>query len=131
MRTVRVQRLEYSLDSGGYLTYVFKLLDEKEIEDVGSNYLMVVQRPNWNQPFIEQGTCGYLKYKEIQAGVDTWYNDVCTSSPWCNYLSGKENGKFSTNPYIGNGRHGHVGNQYNWTAAIATRLVIIRKQFQI
>lgn len=74
MRTVRVQRLEYSLDSCGYLTYVFKLLDENEIEDVGSNYIMVVQRPNWNQPFIEQGVCGYLKYKEIQAGVDTWYN---------------------------------------------------------
>ena len=51
-------------------------------------------------------------------GVDTWY-----SSATNNYLDRDNSGagdKFSTNEYTGNGKHGHVGNYYNWSAAIAS-----------
>lgn len=48
--------------------------------------------------------------------TDTWYdNDTET-----NYLAGNQGDKFSRTPYSGNGAHGHVGNYYNWSAAIAT-----------
>ena len=57
----------------------------------------------------------------------TWYDSsYCgTASPWCNYLNGNEKGtgstaRFSQTPYTANGEHGHVGNYYNWTAAIAS-----------
>lgn len=53
--------------------------------------------------------------------TDDWYDNDCSSAPtYCNYLSGNENGKFSTTLYPDNGLHGHVGNFYNWTAAIAS-----------
>ncbi len=48
--------------------------------------------------------------------TDTWY-----ASTQNNYL--KDNGagdKFSQDPYSGNGEHGHVGNYYNWSAAVAS-----------
>ena len=51
-------------------------------------------------------------------GTDTWY-----SSTTNNYLDRDNSGagdKFSTTPYIGNGKHGHVGNYYNWSAIIAS-----------
>ena len=52
--------------------------------------------------------------------TDTWYDNACASSPWCNYLTGNQGNKFSQTPYTGNGTHGHVGNYYNWTSAIAS-----------
>ena len=51
-------------------------------------------------------------------GNDTWY-----SSTTNNYLNTDGSGagdKFSTSEYAGNGKHGHVGNYYNWTATIAS-----------
>ena len=51
-------------------------------------------------------------------GIDTWYE-----SDTNNYLDGDNSGagdKFSITPYTGNGKHGHVGNYYNWSAAIAS-----------
>ena len=63
--------------------------------------------------------------------TDTWYESAeCPSDDnnhhvACNYLSGDVVGnnseliKFAQNTFSGNGTHGHVGNYYNWTAAIA------------
>ena len=51
-------------------------------------------------------------------GTDTWY-----SSTTSNYLDIDSSGagdKFSTIEYTGNGKHDHVGNYYNWSAAIAS-----------
>lgn len=52
-----------------------------------------------------------------------WYNgediDTCSSQPWCNYLSGNARGKFFQSS-TESGTHGHVGNHYNWAAAIAS-----------
>ena len=47
--------------------------------------------------------------------TDTWYTSTTN-----NYLNGNAGDKFSQTPYPGNGLHGHVGNYYNWTAAIAS-----------
>ena len=51
-------------------------------------------------------------------GVDTWYESATN-----NYLDRDNSGagdKFSTSEYTGNGKHGHVGNYYNWSATIAS-----------
>ncbi len=53
--------------------------------------------------------------------TDTWYgNTMCTADPWCNYLNGNAGTVFKQTAYSGNGEHGHVGNYYNWSAAIAS-----------
>ncbi len=59
--------------------------------------------------------------------TDTWFYSTgdCpstddNSNAGCNYLAGNANGKFATTPYAGNGTHGHVGNYYNWSAAVAS-----------
>jgi hypothetical protein len=51
----------------GYVTYVFKDLDTEE-------YVMCTKFPKWNSEPIGIGDCGYIEYKEIIAGKDTWYN---------------------------------------------------------
>ena len=51
-------------------------------------------------------------------GTATWYPGAIN-----NYIDIDNSGagdKFSTSPYAGNGKHGHVGNYYNWPAAIAS-----------
>ncbi len=51
--------------------------------------------------------------------TDTWYSSTQAN----NYLDSANNGagdKFSRTPFKGNGSHGHVGNYYNWAAAIAS-----------
>ncbi len=48
--------------------------------------------------------------------TDVWYDE----SNEYNYLAGNASNRFSTSAYSGNGIHGHVGNYYNWAAAIAT-----------
>ncbi len=53
--------------------------------------------------------------------VGNWYyTDQFLESSQQNYLAGNAGAYFSTTPFSGNGTHGHVGNYYNWTAAIAS-----------
>ncbi len=47
--------------------------------------------------------------------TDTWYYD----SEY-NYLADGENSQFKKTAFTGNGTHGHVGNYYNWSAAVAS-----------
>ena len=50
--------------------------------------------------------------------TDTWYTS--TENNYLNTAGSGAGGKFSQTPYTGNGEHGHVGNYYNWSAAIAS-----------
>lgn len=47
--------------------------------------------------------------------TDTWY-----ASAAYNYLVNGENSQFKKTAFTGNGTHGHVGNYYNWSAAVAS-----------
>ena len=51
-------------------------------------------------------------------GVSTWYTS--TTNNYLNTAGSGAGDKFSQDPYTGNGTHGHVGNYYNWSAAIAS-----------
>ncbi len=48
-----------------------------------------------------------------------WYWDANDDTPACDYLT-TSCADFSQTPYSNNGSHGHVGNYYNWSAAIAS-----------
>lgn len=51
----------------GYSTYVFKRHNF-------NSYLMCTAFPNWELPTIIIGDIGYIKYREVEAGKDFWYD---------------------------------------------------------
>lgn len=56
----------------GYITYVFECLEPDAT--FGHRYVMTTRWPNWQHKYLELGEIGYLTYKEVVAGVDTWYD---------------------------------------------------------
>lgn len=55
----------------GYITYVFKNLEEKI--DFGHHYIMVTRLCNWDHRPVELNEIGYLTFNEVIAGKDHWY----------------------------------------------------------
>lgn len=58
-------------DLGGYIVYVFDIQEGKLPYD---KYLMCTRFPNWESPLIQLDDVGYVKYREVEAGVDKWYD---------------------------------------------------------
>ena len=71
MVTVHAKLLAKEHDLGGYTTYVFENLDNAPF---GHKYLMVTRWPNWQHSNIDIGEIGYVTYKEVIAGQDTWWD---------------------------------------------------------
>lgn len=71
MVTIHGKLIAKEHDLGGYITYVFKDLDNNTF---GHSYLMVTRWPNWQHKNVEIGDIGYLTYKEVIAGVDKWWD---------------------------------------------------------
>lgn len=69
--TVLAQLIASDTDSFGYVTYVFKRLDELAKE---AQYVMCVRYPNWNHRLINLGEKGFLSFLEVKAGEDKWFN---------------------------------------------------------
>lgn len=61
-------------DIGGYVNYVFEILEEKEVNRLGTKYIMCTRYPNWNHRKIDIGEVGYLNFFEIRAGIDKWFD---------------------------------------------------------
>ena len=60
-----------ALRKGNYTVYVFENLDaSNEI----NRYLMCTRCPNWSGDDLEISQEGFLKYKFVNCGKDTWYN---------------------------------------------------------
>lgn len=72
-----------------------------------------------NGTFTSIGTDTYTVPRSLNVG-DWYYTDQFYESTASNYLTGDGGNYFSQTPYAGNGTHGHVGNYYNWTAAVAS-----------
>lgn len=66
-----VQLVASEIDSLGYITYVFKRLED--YTDL-TKYIMAIQYPNWDHKKLELGDIGYLHYEEIRAGIDKWFD---------------------------------------------------------
>ena len=60
------------LDSLGYITYVFEYLEQDR--RTLSPYLMCIRWPNWEHKHLDLGEIGYVEYKEIREGIDTWFD---------------------------------------------------------
>lgn len=69
MNTIYAKLLAGRGEYGEYTKYVFQNLETGE-------YILCTKFPNWNVPPIKVGTVGYLKYKEVIAGRETWYDPV-------------------------------------------------------
>lgn len=69
--TILAQLVASNTDNCGYITYVFKYLDNSS-ED--SRYIMCVRYPNWDHRMLKIGEKGFLSFLEIKAGEDKWFN---------------------------------------------------------
>lgn len=69
MKVIKARLSASREDPGDYTKYVFQNLDTGE-------YVLCTKFPNWDTPLINLGSVGYLKYKEIIAGKETWYDHV-------------------------------------------------------
>jgi hypothetical protein len=57
-----------AIREGIYITYVFQNMDNIK------QYIMCTKCPNWNIPDFAIGMEGFLSYKFVQAGRDSWYS---------------------------------------------------------
>lgn len=74
--TIRAKLLEYREDLGGYITYVFENLEEN---DPYEKYIMCTRFPNWDTPFPDKYDEGFLQFREVIAGQDSWYDHSSNS----------------------------------------------------
>ena len=71
MMTIYGQLVASENDLMGYITYVFKSLENNV--PFGNRYLMLTRCPNWDAKDIEIGDIGYVTYNYVEAGKDNWY----------------------------------------------------------
>lgn len=67
METIHAKLITLREDIGGYIIYVFQNL-------ANGTYEMVTRLPRWESPILKIGDVGFLKYTEVIAGEDTWYD---------------------------------------------------------
>lgn len=67
MIVIHAQLITYRNDFGDYTIYVFKNLEDNTFE-------MMTRLPRWEAPIINIGDTGFVKFKEVLAGKDTWYD---------------------------------------------------------
>lgn len=96
MRTVLVEVEEIFYEPNDYTTYVFKLVDSREIKWFDSLYMMCVKFPNWQHREIKEGEIGYLNYKQIEEGSTQWFDGKnmnyyrCTTLQFIKFIPKKE-----------------------------------------
>lgn len=71
MSVIKAKLLTLRKEPGGYIIYVFENL---EYRDITKHYIKTVRFPNWECPLVRIGDIGYLEYKEVEAGKDSWYD---------------------------------------------------------
>ena len=71
MITIFCKLIAKEHDLYGYTTYVFENLEDSSF---GKKYVMVTRWPNWQHRNLELEETGYLTYKEVIAGEDTWFD---------------------------------------------------------
>ena len=71
MKTLHCKVVALEKDIQGYQTLVF---ENKESSSWDTKYIMTVVFPNWMSyiPVLQEE--GFLTYKEVIAGEDTWYD---------------------------------------------------------
>lgn len=72
--TILARLMASEEDTLGYTTYVFECLDKEMITE--TKYVMCTRFPNWDHRKIDLGEVGYLKFLEVQAGIDKWFDGI-------------------------------------------------------
>ena len=72
-KTFKSKLLTFREDIGGYIVYVFENLDFTNLFD---RYIMCTRFPNWESPMINIDDIGFLKFREVFAGEDSWYDKM-------------------------------------------------------
>jgi hypothetical protein len=67
MGVIHAKLLAYREDVGDYIIYAFENLTD-------GTYEICTRLPRWESPILKVGDIGFLKYKEVVAGEDTWYD---------------------------------------------------------
>ena len=68
---VHAKLITYREDFGGYIVYLFEIIGGQLPYD---KYIMCTRFPNWDCMTLKIGDVGYLKYREVIAGEDKWYD---------------------------------------------------------
>lgn len=76
MTTILATLVASSTDFEQYTTYVFELVENKDIEIFGSRYVMMIRWPNWDAPELNIGSKGYVKFREVRSGIDQWFDGI-------------------------------------------------------
>ena len=58
----------------GYITYVFKYLDEDDVKRYHDKVLICTRYPNWDCKDLKRGDVGYVEIEIVRAGIDTWFD---------------------------------------------------------
>lgn len=74
VETLLVKLLEKYSDYFGYTTYVFKYLDQYDIDSHNCKLMICTRYPNWSCRELEIGDIGYVDIEIVKAGIDTYYN---------------------------------------------------------
>lgn len=96
MKTILVQIEEIAYEPNDYTTYVFRILEDREIKIHNSYYIMCVKFPNWQHRELKEGEIGYLNYKTIEEGITQWYDGSkmnyynCTTIQFIKFIPKKE-----------------------------------------
>ena len=67
----RTRLITFREDIGGYIVYVFENLENTNSFD---KYIMCTRFPRWETPFVNIGDIGFLKFREVEGGVDKWFD---------------------------------------------------------
>lgn len=67
MEVIHAKLITFREDIGDYVIYVFQNL-------ANGTYEMCTRMPRWESPRLKIGDVGFLKYKKVIEGEDTWYN---------------------------------------------------------
>lgn len=71
IKTAYVKLVAFREDLNNYIIYVFEIINGKLPFE---KYIMCTRFPNWESPIILIGDIGFLKFKEVIAGKDMWYD---------------------------------------------------------
>lgn len=72
--TVLAKLIVSKTDTLGYINYVFEVLEEEEINRLGTKYILTTRFPNWDHCEIKMGEIGFLTFIERRAGHDKWFD---------------------------------------------------------
>jgi len=73
IRTQKAKLLAQHDEPGGYTVYVFENLDFDKLYD---KYVMCTRFPNWQCDELNIGDTGFLKFREVEGGIDCWYDSI-------------------------------------------------------